>query len=499
MPDKPAIIMAESGEVVTYRELDERSNRGAQLFRSLGLRPGDVIALFMDNDARFLEIVWAAQRSGVLVTCLSAKLSVNEADYIVKDSAARLLIASRSLTETAHAVAALNGGLTCYIVEPTRSAKTGWDAVLAAQSSTPIEDQSAGGDMLYSSGTTGAPKGIKNTPASTDITQPDPLTVLAQFVFKFDQSTRYLSPAPLYHTAPLRWTMAVHRLGGTVVILEKFDAEAALLAIERHRIDRSQWVPTHFVRLLRLPQETRARYDVSSLKMAIHAAAPCPVPIKEQMLEWWGPVLFEYYAGTESNGVTMITPSEWLQKKGSVGRALVGKVKICGEDGEPVPARTEGGVFFADGKTFEYHNAPDKTAASRNQHGWSTLGDIGYLDEDDYLFLTDRKAFTIISGGVNIYPQEIENLLVTHPKVLDAAVVGAPDEDMGEKVVAVIQPVDWREAGPGLEQALRDFARAHLSHVKVPRIIAFQQELPRHPNGKLYKQKLKAAYWPARS
>jgi long-chain acyl-CoA synthetase len=247
--------------------------------------------------------------------------------------------------------------------------------------------------------------------------------------------------------------------------------------------------------MLKLPREVSARYDVSSLKSVFHAAAPCPVAVKQAMIDWWGPIVHEYYAGTEGNGFTAINSQEWLEKKGSVGRALMAAVKICDEAGDELPVRAEGIVYFADGGTFEYHNAPEKTAESRNKHGWTTLGDVGYLDEDGYLFLTDRKSFMIISGGVNIYPQEIENLLIGHPKVADVAVVGAPHEEMGEEVVAVIQPADWSDAGDALASELSAFCRASLSHVKAPRRIDFMEELPRHATGKLYKRLIRDAYW----
>ncbi|MEQ9661927.1 MAG: AMP-binding protein, partial [Parasphingopyxis sp.] len=305
----------------------------------------------------------------------------------------------------------------------------------------------------------------------------------------------YLSPAPLYHAAPLRWTMCVHKLGATVVVMEKFDPEFALQLIEKHKADVGQWVPTHFVRMLKLPEETRAKYDVSSVKCAVHAAAPCPIPIKEKMIEWWGPVLSEYYAGSEGNGFTFINSEQWLAHKGSVGTALIGIIRICDEDGNEVPPRTEGTVYFEGGTAFSYHNDEEKTADATNKHGWTTLGDVGWVDEDGFLYLTDRKSFMIISGGVNIYPQEIENLLVTHDKVADAAVIGAPDEDMGERVVAVIQPLDMNAAGDALREELTAFLRQHLSGVKVPRQIDFRAELPRHPTGKLYKRLLRDEYW----
>jgi long-chain acyl-CoA synthetase len=314
-------------------------------------------------------------------------------------------------------------------------------------------------------------------------------------LFGFSGDSLYLSPAPLYHAAPLRWCMTVQKIGGTVIVMEKFDPEAALALIEQYKITCGQFVPTHFVRMLKLPEQVRARYDVSSMKSAVHAAAPCPVPVKAQMIAWWGPVIFEYYAGTEGNGFCWLNSDNWLAHKGSVGQAVLGELRICDEAGEPVPVRTEGTVYFANGPAVNYHNAPDKTAESYNRHGWTTLGDVGWVDEEGYLYLTDRKSFMIISGGVNIYPQEIENLLITHPKVADAAVVGAPHEEMGEQVVAVIQPLDAAADQVALAEELMAFARANLSHVKSPRRIDFMAELPRHPTGKLYKRLIRDAYW----
>ena len=289
--------------------------------------------------------------------------------------------------------------------------------------------------------------------------------------------------------------MAVQQLGGTVIVMEKFDPEAMLALIEKYKVDVGQFVPTHFVRMLKLPEEVRAKYDVSSMRSAVHAAAPCPVPVKEQMLAWWGPVIHEYYAGSEGNGFCYVGPHDWLTHKGTVGRAVMGELKICDEEGEPLPPRSEGVVYFAGGAPLTYHNAPDKIRENTNQHGWTTLGDVGWADEEGFLYLTDRKSFMIISGGVNIYPQEVENLLITHPKVADAAVVGAPHEEMGEQVAAVIQPMDWADAGEELKAELMAFCRANLSHVKSPRILDFMQELPRHPTGKLYKRLIRDAYW----
>lgn len=493
-PDKPACIMAGSNEVVSYRELDERSNQGAQLFRAIGLRRGDVVALWAENHARYLEIAWATQRAGLYLVCISSKANVPEVEYIVNDCDARLFITSTGMGPLADDIAPLLSSRLRYIVGGAHAPYAAWAAACEAMPRTPIADESSGIDMLYSSGTTGRAKGIKAPLPEGPIAATTVLAQLAQALYGFSADSVYLSPAPLYHAAPLRWCLTVQRLGGTVVMMEKFEAEAALALIERHRVNCAQWVPTHFVRMLKLPADIRARYDVSSLKVAIHAAAPCPVRVKEQMFDWWGPILYEYYAGTEGNGMTLISPTEWLQKKGSVGRPVYGEIKICDEYGEPLPPLTEGTVYFAGGRAFEYHNAPEKTAAATNRHGWTTLGDVGYLDHDGYLFLTDRKAFMIISGGVNIYPQEIENLLVGHPKVMDVAVFGVPDEEMGEKVLAVVQPVEMTDAGPKLAEELLAFARAHLSQVKVPRVVEFTPELPRHPNGKLYKRLLRDAY-----
>ncbi len=496
-PDKPAYVMAASGETVTYGQLEARSNQGAHLFRRLGLAAGDAVALFMDNSPRYYEVLWAAQRSGLRFTCISSKLTAGEVEYIVKDSAAKALIASAGVGAVAAELAPRIPGVRLFMVDGATAPYESFEAARAATPQTPIADETAGSAMLYSSGTTGRPKGVKRAgPASGGpIATPNGLTMMGQALYGWDFDSVYLSPAPLYHAAPLGWSMAVQALGGTVILMERFDPEAALAYIGQYQVTTAQWVPTHFVRMLKLPPDTRARYSHASLKSVFHAAAPCPVPVKQAMIEWWGPIIHEYYAGTEGNGFCAITSEEWLRKKGSVGKGLMAEVKICDEAGDPVSARAEGTVYFAGGGEFEYHNDPGKTAESRNKHGWTTLGDVGWLDEDGYLFLTDRKSFMIISGGVNIYPQEIENLIITHPKVADVAVVGAPHEEMGEEVVAVVQPVDWSEAGDALAAELSAFARANLSHVKTPRRIDFMAELPRHPTGKLYKRLIRDAYW----
>jgi len=287
----------------------------------------------------------------------------------------------------------------------------------------------------------------------------------------------------------------VQRFGGTVVVMERFDAVTSLALIECHRITHSQWVPTMFVRMLKLPESEREAHDHSSHRCAIHAAAPCPKDVKRRMIAWWGPIISEYYAGSEGNGLCMIRSDEWLSHEGSVGRPVFGVLHILDDAGHALPAGEEGGIYFGGGTEFVYHNDPDKTAGSRSAEGWTTLGDIGYVDTEGYLYLTDRKANMIISGGVNIYPQETENVLVMHPAVLDVAVFGVPDEDFGESVKAVVQPVDMATAGPALERELIAWCRERLSHIKCPKTVDFEAELPRHPTGKLYKRVLRDRYW----
>ncbi|WP_354685166.1 AMP-binding protein [Cupriavidus necator] len=497
-PDKPAVIMGSSGEVVTYRELDARCNQVVQLLRARGLRPGDRVAFMLENHPRLFELCWGAQRSGIVFICLSTRLNVADAAYIVNDSGAKMLVTTHAQSGTAAALVAQTPALIGRLMlDGTVPGYEAYETVLGRCPATRIDDETTGGDMLYSSGTTGRPKGVFAPPASPRIDEPTSLTLLSERLYGFDADMRYLSPAPLYHAAPLRYNMTVQALGGTSVVMEHFDAEQFLQLVQQHRITHTQLVPTMFSRMLKLPQAQRLAYDVSSLRVAIHAAAPCPVQVKEAMIDWWGPVIWEYYAGTEGNGVTLVSTQEWLQRKGTVGRAMIGKLRICGPDGELLPPGEPGTIYFAEGRAFTYHNDEAKTAESRHpQHpDWSTIGDVGYVDEEGYLYLTDRKANMIISGGVNIYPQEAENLLMTHPKVMDVAVIGVPNEDFGEEVKAVVQPVDMAQAGPELAAELIAFCRANLSSIKCPRSVDFEAELPRLPTGKLLKRLLRDRYW----
>jgi long-chain acyl-CoA synthetase len=500
-PDKPAVIMAGSGEVTTYRELDDRANQAARVLHDAGLRPGDHVAFQLHNGPRFFELLWAAHRSGLVYTAVSGRLGAEETAYIVDDCGARVLVVDAAMADNLRGLApgAVHGDLprleARFVSGGAASGWAPWEGTVDAQDTAPRPETPAGDDMLYSSGTTGRPKGVFHPLSGAGLEVLDGVTRLGQMAFGLTDQTVYLSPAPLYHAAPLRFTRAVHRVGGTVVVMEHFDAAGMLALIERHRATMTQVVPTMFVRMLKLDPAERERHDLSSLTAVIHAAAPCPVPVKQQMIGWWGPILWEYYAGTEGNGLVLCSSDEWLAHPGTVGKPLIGEVHVVGEDGRELPSGQVGTIYFGGSADFEYHNDPAKTAAAHLANGWGTLGDIGYLDGDGYLFLTDRKADMIISGGVNVYPQEAENLLTVHPKVADVAVFGVPDEEMGEAVKAVVQPVEWADAGPELEAELVAYCRDHLAHYKCPHSVDFDPELPRHATGKLYKRLLKDRYW----
>jgi len=495
-PDHLALVMAQSGETMTYRELDEFSNRGAQLFAKAGLKTGDVIAIFMENNFEYLPLCWSAQRSGLYFTCISSRLTAGEAEYIVRDCGAKVLISSKAMGDTAVDLAArLPGDIRKFVLHDDIPGYDRCEDALRAMPATPVAHETPGQFLLYSSGTTGRPKGVRRPLNGGKLGDIPPATARLVARYGFSPETKYLSPAPLYHAAPLAYNLTVQACGGTCIVMEHFDPEDALRQIEKHRITHSQWVPTMFVRMLKLPEEVRRKYDVSSMKIAIHAAAPCPVAVKKQMIEWWGPVIYEYYAGTEPIGGCAITPQEWLERPGSVGKASYGELHIMGEDGKECPTGETGTVYFASDGTFEYHNDPARTAQARNDKGWWTLGDVGYVDKDGYLYLTDRKAFMIISGGVNIYPQEAENVLINHPKVADVAVIGVPNEDFGEEVKAVVQPMSWADAKPAFADELIAYCRENLSAIKCPRTVDFERELPRHPTGKLYKRLIRDRYW----
>ncbi|MDH3752496.1 MAG: AMP-binding protein [Acidimicrobiia bacterium] len=501
-PDKAAVVMAPGGEIVTYAELDELANRLSQLLRTVGLERGDHVAFCLENRAEFLPIAWGCHYAGVYYTAISSRLTSEELSYIINDCGAKAFITSPSRADVvAEIVDDIPDVKLRLSVGGIVDGFESFEDAIAACPAEPLADRLESTDMLYSSGTTGRPKGVKVPMPDAPLGTANPLLQLASALFGVDHDAVYLSPAPLYHSAPLRFCMAVHRVGGTVIAMERFDPEHALRLIEQYRVTTSQWVPTMFVRMLKLPEGTRSQYDISSLRVAIHAAAPCPVAVKEQMIDWWGPVLHEYYAGTEGNGFCYTGSEDWLAHKGTVGRPLIGELHIVDDHGNEVPAGTEGTIYFGGGGGFEYHNDVEKTHGSRHPAGWSTLGDVGKVDEDGFLYLTDRKAYMIISGGVNIYPQETENILTMHPDVFDVAVIGVPNDDFGEEVKAVVQPVTMPaddDASAALERILIAYCRDHLADVKCPRSVDFRPELPRHPTGKLYKRLLKDEYWSGR-
>ena len=494
-PDDIAVVMAGSGLSMTFGELDQQSNRFAHLLRAYGLKADDSFAVLLENRIEFFTLIWGNQRAGTLLVPVSTRLSAPEISYIVKDSDAKLLITSTHYAEYLSDVRSDCPDLPILVMD--EGGQEDFTLQLSRQSIEPIGDQSPGLVMFYSSGTTGRPKGIRPAPPlSDDVLEVTPQVALATMGagMPADGSMVYLSPAPLYHAAPIAWCSTVHRLGAKIVVLEKFDPENALAVIERFEVTDSQWVPTHFVRFLKLDPALREQYNLSSHKRALHAAAPCPVPIKKGMIDWWGEVLIEYYAGSEGIGMTMLGSDAWLSHPGSVGPAIYGKLHVCGPEGEELPIGETGLIYFENDILPSYHKDPSKTEEAMHPKGWMTLGDIGHVDEDGFLYLTDRKSHMIISGGVNIYPQEIENLLISHGRVMDAAVIGAPDEDLGERVVAVVQPLDMAEAGEALEAELRDYLEPNLARIKTPKLFDFRPELPREANGKLYKRELRDEY-----
>jgi long-chain acyl-CoA synthetase len=495
-PDKPAVITAETGEIVTYAELEANSIRIARRFRGMGLRTGSHVAVVARNTPRVFDLYWAALRSGIYLTMVNWHLTPVEVAYIANDCGAEALIVDAGLEELSGALPELTPDCRHYL--SFGGAVAGYDNLdvdMLAESSVPLDDQPRGIDMLYSSGTTGQPKGIKPALPTGEIEDAgDKVVEMNDKVWGVGPETVGFSPAPLYHSAPLRFSGAVHALGGTVVLTDRFDAERSLEYIEKYKITHSHWVPTMFIRMLKLSVDVREKYDVSSLRVVVHAAAPCPVEIKRQIIDWFGPIVWEYYSSTEFNGMTVVSSAEWVDRPGTVGRAAVGVIHVCGDGGAELDPGTSGTVYFErDVLPFEYHNAPEKTRSAQHPDHptWTTTGDLGYVDELGYLYLTDRDSFMIISGGVNIYPQEIENALVEHPKVFDAAVIGMPDPDMGEMVTAAITPIEGVAGDDDLRDELVTYLGTGIARFKIPRRIEFMSDLSRTPTGKLVKRNLK--------
>ncbi|HUB38273.1 MAG TPA: AMP-binding protein [Streptosporangiaceae bacterium] len=498
-PDQAAIIMAASGETVTYGEYEARCNQVAHLLRAAGLQRGDHISVFMENNARMLEIEGGAERTGLYFTLINRYLAPDEVAYIVTNSHSRLLFSSAAMRDVAEAAAKQCPQLERMLITGTDAPPAGWDsfqAAIAGCPAEPVPDESLGAAMLYSSGTTGKPKGILRALPETAPSAALPVIQFVSAMFGLREGMTYLNPAPLYHSAPAASVSASLRLGATTIVMEHFDAEQWLALVERYRVTHCQMVPVMFSRLLRLPADVRSRYDTSSLECIVHAAAPCPVHVKRAMIDWLGPIVTEYYAATEGNGFTFCDSAQWLAHPGTVGRAVLGEVLILDEDGNECLVGADGTIWFRGATAFEYFEDPVKTAESRRDGGiTSTVGDVGHLDADGYLYLTDRKTFMIISGGVNIYPQETENLLSAHPAVLDVAVIGVPNDDLGEEVKAVVQLTDPAAASPELEHELIAYCRDRQAHFKCPKSIDFVAELPRSETGKLYKRLLREKYW----
>ena len=500
-PDEPALIFEPSGRVVTWAEYEAGANQTAHVIRDSGLAKGDHMALFMENIPEVLLAEAGAERTGVYYTPVNSYLSAEEVAYIVNNSESRLVVTSAAKAEVAEQLPALCPNVERWIMVGAGGGGAAapfesWEEAVGTASKEHVADEQLGAPMVYSSGTTGRPKGILRPVSDIHPSETTFAVLGIAALWRLREGMVYLSPAPLYHTAPQVSVAICLRMKSTCVVMEHFDPALYLELVGRHRVTHSQVVPTMFSRMLKLPEDVRSAADVSSLEWVIHAAAPCPVPVKEQMIEWFGPILLEYYAASEGNGGTFIDSEDWLAHRGSVGRAMVVSIHILDDDGAECPVGTPGTVWFSGATDFEYYHDPEKTASTRRDEGkTSTVGDVGYLDEDGYLFLTDRKAHMIISGGVNIYPQETENLLVTHPKVLDAAVIGVPNDDLGEEVKAVVQPMEGVAGDEALERELMAFCREHLAHFKCPRSVDFVDELPRLPTGKLYKGPLREKYW----
>ena len=496
--DQPAFIMAATGETVTYGELESRSNRLAHLLRAHGLKRLDHYAIFMENNSRYLEACGAGERSGLYYTCINSYLTTEELAYIINNCEAKVLLTSSARLAVARAALRECPKVTLKIVvdgDPS-DGFTGLDDAVAPYPAEPIPDECLGTPMLYSSGTTGRPKGILRPLPDNPPSQQLPLFDFLQKLWRYREGMIYLSPAPLYHSAPQAAVNLAIRHGATVIIMESFDPEHYLALVQKYKVTHTQLVPTMFSRMLKLPEAVRKRYDLSSLQIAIHAAAPCPAQVKEAMIDWWGPIIHEYYGATEGLGFTACDSAEWLAHRGTVGRVLLGDLHVLDDAMQPCGPGVPGTIWFKTASPFVYFNDPARTAETRSVDGsMSTVGDVGYVDGDNFLYLTDRATFMIISGGVNIYPQECENLLITHPKVMDAAVFGVPNADLGEEVKAVVQLVPGVPPGPALVDELIAFCREHLASLKCPRSIDFEAELPRLPTGKLYKRVLRDRYW----
>jgi long-chain acyl-CoA synthetase len=496
-PEKLAALFVPGGASLTYGELEARANQVARLLRSHGVVAGDAVVFCIENCPEFLHIAWGCQRIGVRFTPASTRLGAEDIAYITPDSGATVLIVSTHAECASRLAQEDLAGVQLFSLSGSLPGAIRWEESIERLDRSEIENPVPGREMMYSSGTTGRPKGVRKPMPSGQFDAPDARNAgWGSRLPGTGPDMVHLCTSPMYHAAPYRNVSGTLSVGGTCVILEKFDALLALQCIETHRVTHSVWVPTMFSRLLRLPPEDRNGVkDLSSHQAAFHGAAPCPIHVKEQMIDWWGPILHEYYAGTEGIGACAISSEEWLAHKGSVGRAIDGVIHILDADDNEVPAETTGLVFFEISSTFEYWNDSAKTGRSRSKQGWWTYGDIGHVDTEAYLYLTDRRDFVIISGGVNIYPQEIEDFLLRDMRVLDTAVFGVPDDEYGEAVQAIVQ-VSRDDAidGDALAIELRKACREHLGPIKTPRDVQIVTEFPRLPTGKLHKKAMRDAF-----
>jgi long-chain acyl-CoA synthetase len=492
-----AVVVAGSGESVTYRELDERSMRLARRLRAHGLRPGGHVAVMLENQARWFEVFWATMRSGLYFAPINWHLDPAETAAMIEHCDATALITSSELADVARSLGArrLSGVTLRLVMDGDLVGYSGYEEATASQPAQPLDDERQGEVMFYSSGTTGRPKALE--PPLTGVRfgeRPNALAALLQAQWGFGADTVFLTAAPMYHAGPTGFAACVQRLGGTVVVMEEFDAARALEVIEHHRVTHALFVPHHFTQLLRLDEAARSKHDLTSLRAVIHGTAICPIDVKERMIDWWGKILHEYYVGSEGSSFTLVSPDDWLEHKGTVGKPLTGSVHILGDDESACAVGETGQIWFETGAQFEYHKDPEATRAAFNDRGWSTLGDIGHVDADGFLYVTDRVTNLIHRGGVRIHPQEIETVMGTHDAVADVAVIGVPDPELGEQVKAVVQVVDGVAADDALAVDLLAHCGAHLDDFKCPCSVDFVDALPRLPTGKLLKREVREGY-----
>ncbi|MBB35067.1 MAG: acyl-CoA synthetase [Hirschia sp.] len=482
-PERPAVIYPSLGVTLTYGELDSLANKTAHFLRAQGIQRGDHFALLVENVPVFHQLAWAGHNAGAYYTAISWRFGDDEIAFIIENCDASLVFFTDKQAELVDRLRPRLKDVTFVNVSDGSFASDYPDS--------PIPDESRGSDMLYSSGSTGRPKGIKQALPDAGVDGLSKMFSIYKERYDWGDDTVYLMPCPLYHSGPLRFAMAMQHVGATMLVMDKFNAEEALSIVERYGVTNAQWVPTMIVRLLKLPQAVKDKYDLSTLEVIIHGAAPIAPDVKHEALKWFGPILEESYGGTEGNGLTMITSQEWLEHPGSVGRPFLGAIHVLDDNGKELPTGEIGTIWFSGGPDFIYHKDPDRTREAHDSGGRSTLGDIGYVDEEGYVYLTDRRSNMVISGGVNVYPQEAENRLMSHSGVADASVFGVPHEDMGEVLHAVVQPLDQEADQEALQQELMVWCREGLASIKCPRSWEFRKSLPRHDTGKIYARHLK--------